>query len=135
RRVLFRSDPAGATMGRGTAGRGHIAIADHRPDPAQRKPRPANGAGRTCPDPAGDEPPGTTVNNRPDALLIGAGPAGLMAAEMLARAGRQVVIADAMPTPARKFLMAGKSGLYLTKTEPEDAFATHFNGSAAFALE
>lgn len=74
------------------------------------------------------------MNNRPDALVIGAGPAGLMAAEMLAGAGRQVVIADAMPTPARKFLMAGKSGLNLTKNEPEDAFATHFNGSAAFAL-
>lgn len=48
------------------------------------------------------------------ALVIGAGPAGLMAAEELARAGLRVDIADQMPSPARKFLMAGKSGLNLT---------------------
>lgn len=61
-----------------------------------------------------------------DALVIGAGPAGLMAAETLAAEGRDVVIADAMPTPARKFLMAGKSGLNLTKAEPLSDFAAHF---------
>jgi uncharacterized flavoprotein (TIGR03862 family) len=53
------------------------------------------------------------------ALVIGAGPAGLMAAEMLAAAGHRVVVAEAKPSPARKFLMAGKSGLNLTKDEPE----------------
>ena len=52
-----------------------------------------------------------------DALVIGAGPAGLMAAEALARAGRSVVICDAKPSPARKFLMAGKSGLNITKDQ------------------
>ena len=57
-----------------------------------------------------------------DALVIGAGPAGLMAAEVLALAGRKVVIAEAKPTPARKFLMAGKSGLNLTKDEPRELF-------------
>ncbi|MFV0302678.1 MAG: NAD(P)/FAD-dependent oxidoreductase, partial [Paracoccus sp. (in: a-proteobacteria)] len=57
-----------------------------------------------------------------DALVIGAGPAGLMAAEVLAAPGRRVMVAEAMPTPARKFLMAGKSGLNLTKDEPEAAF-------------
>ncbi len=49
------------------------------------------------------------------ALIIGAGPAGLMAAEVLSGAGVAVTIADRMPSPARKFLMAGKSGLNLTK--------------------
>jgi len=56
------------------------------------------------------------------ALVIGAGPAGLMAATMLADAGCTVTIADAMPSAGRKFLMAGKSGLNLTKDEPDDKF-------------
>ena len=57
-----------------------------------------------------------------DALVIGAGPAGLMAAEELARAGRRVVICEAKPSAGRKFLMAGKSGLNVTKDEEEGAF-------------
>ncbi|MFT4014479.1 MAG: TIGR03862 family flavoprotein [Paracoccus sp. (in: a-proteobacteria)] len=65
-----------------------------------------------------------------EALVIGAGPAGLMAAEVLAGQGARVVIAEAMPTPARKFLMAGKSGLNLTKDEGADAFFAHYGGSA-----
>ena len=63
-----------------------------------------------------------------DALVIGAGPAGLMAAEELARAGRQVVVCDAMASPGRKFLMAGKSGLNVTKDQPLDAFLQPFSG-------
>lgn len=65
-----------------------------------------------------------------EALVIGAGPSGLMAAEVLAGCGARVVVAEAMPTPARKFLMAGKSGLNLTKAEPLPAFAAHYGGSA-----
>ncbi|MEO0822964.1 MAG: TIGR03862 family flavoprotein [Pseudomonadota bacterium] len=58
-----------------------------------------------------------------EALVVGAGPAGLMAAEMLAEGGAQVTIAEAMPSPGRKFLMAGRSGLNLTKDEPAARFA------------
>jgi len=57
-----------------------------------------------------------------DALVIGGGPAGLMAADVLSAAGHSVVVADAMPTVGRKFLMAGKSGLNLTKAEPLPVF-------------
>jgi len=64
------------------------------------------------------------------ALVIGAGPAGLMAAEELGRAGHQVVVAEAKPSVARKFLMAGKSGLNITKDEPFEAFLTHFEEAA-----
>jgi len=52
------------------------------------------------------------------AVVIGAGPAGLMAADELAAAGHDVLVAEAKPSVARKFLMAGKSGLNLTKDEP-----------------
>ena len=62
-----------------------------------------------------------------DALVIGAGPAGLMAAEMLAAAGRHVVVCEAKPSAGRKFLMAGKSGLNVTKDEPAEAFAQAYD--------
>ena len=57
-----------------------------------------------------------------DAVVIGAGPAGLMAAEELAKAGRRVVICEGKSSPARKFLMAGKSGLNVTKAQALPAF-------------
>lgn len=62
-----------------------------------------------------------------DALVIGAGPAGLMAAEMLAAAGRRVVVCEAKPSAGRKFLMAGKSGLNVTKDEPPEPFARAYD--------
>ncbi|MDX8355055.1 TIGR03862 family flavoprotein [Cognatiyoonia sp. IB215182] len=61
-----------------------------------------------------------------DAVVIGAGPAGLMAADVLASGGFRVILTDAMPSVGRKFLMAGKSGLNLTKVEPEAEFLAAF---------
>jgi uncharacterized flavoprotein (TIGR03862 family) len=60
--------------------------------------------------------------------VIGGGPAGLMAAETLARAGHAVALYDAMPSVGRKFLMAGKGGLNLTHGEPFDRFVTRYAG-------
>lgn len=66
--------------------------------------------------------------------IVGGGPAGLMAAEMLATAGCAVTVYDAMPTVARKFLYAGKSGLNLTNAEPIERFVTRY-GAALPRLE
>jgi len=59
-------------------------------------------------------------------VVVGGGPAGLMAAQRLAEAGVQVDLYDAMPSVGRKFLLAGKGGLNLTHSEPIDAFAARF---------
>jgi uncharacterized flavoprotein (TIGR03862 family) len=61
-----------------------------------------------------------------NAIVIGAGPAGLMAAEALVQAGVQVDVFDAMPSAGRKFLLAGRGGLNLTHSEPFDVFASRF---------
>lgn len=63
---------------------------------------------------------------RADAVVIGAGPAGLMAAEVLAAAGRAVHVFDAMPSAGRKFLLAGKGGLNLTHGEPLEPFLARY---------
>ena len=63
--------------------------------------------------------------------IIGAGPAGLMAAEQLCGAGVQVDVYDAMPSAGRKFLLAGKGGLNLTHSEPDDLFASRFGARRA----
>jgi hypothetical protein len=60
------------------------------------------------------------------AAVIGAGPAGLIAAETLARAGVAVTIHDRMPSVGRKFLLAGRGGLNLTHSEPLDRFLTRY---------
>lgn len=62
-----------------------------------------------------------------DAVVIGAGPAGLMAAEVMAGAGLSVLVAEAKATAGRKFLMAGKSGLNITKDEAGDRFAAAYD--------
>ena len=69
-----------------------------------------------------------------DAVVIGAGPAGLMAAEQLAKSGLSVLVADAMPSVGRKFLMAGKSGLNITKEESEAEFASAYPEAMAEAI-
>ena len=58
--------------------------------------------------------------------IIGAGPAGLMAAEVLSAAGREVHLFDAMPSVGRKFLLAGRGGLNLTHSEPRPAFDARY---------
>jgi uncharacterized flavoprotein (TIGR03862 family) len=57
-----------------------------------------------------------------NAAVIGGGPAGLMAAEVLARAGVRVTVYDQMPSLGRKFLLAGRGGLNLTHSEPLETF-------------
>ena len=66
-----------------------------------------------------------------EACVVGAGPAGLMAAEVLARGGVRVTLYERMPTPGRKFLMAGRGGLNLTHAEPSDVFCTRYGAAAA----
>ncbi|KIM00285.1 NAD(FAD)-utilizing dehydrogenase [Paramagnetospirillum magnetotacticum MS-1] len=66
------------------------------------------------------------------AIVIGAGPAGLMAAEVMARQEMAVEIFDAMASPGRKFLLAGKGGLNLTHSEPLDRFTARYGAASAF---
>tara|TARA_R110002049_G_scaffold4601_4_gene31809 strand:+ start:30579 stop:31844 length:1266 start_codon:yes stop_codon:yes gene_type:complete len=78
------------------------------------------------------------MNDLPDchtdvqAIVIGAGPAGLMAAEALADCGHQVIVADAKPTAGRKFLMAGKSGLNITKDTSDTDLLAAYGPDAAW---
>ena len=63
--------------------------------------------------------------------VIGAGPAGLMAAETLAAAGARVAVYDHVASPARKFLMAGRGGLNLTHSEPLEGFIARYRAGGA----
>lgn len=69
--------------------------------------------------------------NGKTAMVIGAGPAGLMAAERLAGDGYAVTIYEGMPSAGRKFLMAGKSGLNITHGEDLETFLTRYGTSQA----
>lgn len=66
-----------------------------------------------------------------DAAVIGAGPAGLMAAEQLARGGLRVTVFDGMGAPARKFLLAGRGGLNLTHSEAKPDFLSRYGAAQA----
>lgn len=61
-----------------------------------------------------------------DVAVVGGGPAGLMAAEMAATEGARVIVIEAGRTPGRKFLLAGRSGLNLTHSEPFDRFISRY---------
>jgi len=62
--------------------------------------------------------------------VLGAGPAGLIAAETLARAGCRVTVFDRMASPARKFLIAGRGGLNLTHSEARERFIARYDAAA-----
>ncbi|KQW36898.1 TIGR03862 family flavoprotein [Rhizobacter sp. Root404] len=67
-----------------------------------------------------------TLNSPRRVAVVGGGPAGLMAAEVLAAGGVRVDLFDAMPSVGRKFLLAGKGGLNLTHSEPLDPFLDRY---------
>ena len=66
--------------------------------------------------------------------VIGGGPAGLMAAEVMAGAGLAVTVYDRMPSLGRKLLIAGRGGLNLTHSEPEERLLGRY-GAARAVLE
>ena len=65
-----------------------------------------------------------------DVLVVGGGPAGLRAAELVSAAGLRTVLADHKPSVGRKFLVAGRGGLNLTHSEPVENFPARYGGSA-----
>ncbi|NQD95679.1 NAD(P)-binding protein, partial [Pseudomonas sp. CrR25] len=67
----------------------------------------------------------------PHVAIIGGGPAGLMAAEVLARAGVRVELYDAMPSVGRKFLLAGVGGMNITHSEAKEAFLSRYGARRA----
>lgn len=73
-----------------------------------------------------DIPPAKTV------AIIGGGPAGLMAAEVLASAGHIVSVYDAMPSVGRKFLLAGVGGMNITHAEPAEDFRARYSANSQF---
>jgi uncharacterized flavoprotein (TIGR03862 family) len=95
-------------------GRWSIRGRMHRPRGRSRR-RPES----PLPETPVETPLATTADAGPaPVVVIGAGPAGLRAAEAIATAGFAVLVVERMPSPARKFLMAGRGGLNLTHSEP-----------------
>lgn len=77
-------------------------------------------------------PPVNSPVSRPRVAIVGGGPAGLMAAETLARAGTfDVHLYDAMPSVGRKFLLAGRGGMNITHAEPYEQFMARYGNRAA----
>ena len=72
--------------------------------------------------------------SRPQVAVIGGGPAGLMAAEIIAQAGFSAAVYDAMPSPGRKFLLAGVGGMNITHSEAHSTLLTRYAG-AQFQLQ
>ncbi len=74
------------------------------------------------------------IDSRPlasrTAIVIGGGPTGLMAAEVLAGAGVKVDLFDAMPSVGRKFLLAGVGGMNITHSEPREPFLSRYGKRA-----
>lgn len=70
------------------------------------------------------------MQKTPHVIVVGAGPAGLIAAETLSKENIRVTIYDRMPSPGRKFLMAGHGGLNLTNALPLDCFIARYGASA-----
>ena len=70
------------------------------------------------------------IGATPEIAIVGAGPAGLMAAEVAAREGARVTIYERMSSPARKLLLAGRGGLNLTHGEPAAAFLARYGAAA-----
>jgi len=69
------------------------------------------------------------MRSNANVAVVGAGPAGLMAAEVMALGGARVTLFDRMPAAGRKFLLAGRGGLNLTHSEPLDAFLTRYGAA------
>jgi len=74
----------------------------------------------------------TPASSSSRVVIVGGGPAGLMAAEVLAAHGVQVDVYDAMPSVGRKFLLAGRGGLNLTHSEPMAAFVRRYGARQAW---
>ena len=70
--------------------------------------------------------PTSSDNCKKTVAIVGGGPAGLMAAEVISQAGIKVSLYDSMPSVGRKFLMAGKGGLNITHSDPYPVFLSRY---------